>query len=161
ELVRGIGALPDALAEAAPGRLAGRFEASAVDVVDPAVIAAANTALHRNAVLERRPTMRAVQVQHAQTAAAIAEDHQVLAEDSPQQRRGRETARARHRLQDPPQVLATRCPRAHLRQLGIRRRDVTAVISAEWAGLLLRRTPLHDTPSTLFHDTISLAPANK
>src|SRR4029450_2625570 len=60
-LARGIRPLPDALVQPAAGRLAGRLETSPVDVVHPAVIAAAQAALERNAELERGAAMRAMQ----------------------------------------------------------------------------------------------------
>src|SRR2546425_1256054 len=55
ELERRIGALPDALLEPTARRLPGRLQASAVDVVDPAVVAAADAALDPDPQLERRP----------------------------------------------------------------------------------------------------------
>ena len=54
--------------------------------------------------------MRAVQVEHADMPAAIAEDHEVLAEDAHAQRRLAELAREGHRLPEPAQVLAHGVP---------------------------------------------------
>src|SRR5439155_25936379 len=103
ELERGIGAQPDSLLQPTACRLPGRLQASAVDVVDPAVVAAADAALDRNTELERGPAMRAVQVQRAEAAAAIAKDDQVLAQDLHPQRRGRKLPDERHRLPEPAQ----------------------------------------------------------
>ncbi len=131
ELVRGIGALTDALGQPAARRLARRLQAPAVDVVDPAVIAAADAALDRDAELQRRSPMRAVQVQHADAPAAIAKDHEVLAEDAHAQRRAGELAGEGHRLPEPAQVLAARRAGTDLGQLRIGRGDGAAVVAVE------------------------------
>ena len=94
--------------------------------------------------------MRAVQMEHADPPAAIAEDHEVLAEDADAQRRLAELAREGHRLPEAAQIFAARRARAHLRQLGIGRRDGPAVIAVEPAGGRpgdTRSSPLHGTPS--------------
>ena len=91
-----------ALLESAAHGLSRRFQAPAVDVVDPAVVAAANAALERDPELDRRAAMRAVQVQHADAPAAIAKHHQLLAEDPRSQRRRGEIAREGDRLPEPP-----------------------------------------------------------
>src|SRR4029077_984598 len=98
ELVDRIGALPHALAEPAPRRVPRLLEPAAVDVEDPAVIAAAEAALERDGELERRAAMRAVEMEHADARAAVAEDHQILAEDAHAPRRPVEVARERDRL---------------------------------------------------------------
>ena len=105
-----------------------------------------------DAELERRPAMGAVQVQHAHASAAIAKDHQVLAEDLDSQRRGDEVAGERHRLPEPPQIFPARRPRTHPRQLGIRRRDLAAMIAVEPGG----RRP-GDTRSSSLHGTSLLS----
>ena len=150
ELVRRIGALPDALLEPTARRLSRSFQAPSVDVVDPAVIAAADASLERDPELERRPAMRAVQVQHADAPTAVAEDHEILAQHSHPQWRGGEISRERHRVPEPAQILAARCPGADLGQLRVGRRDVAAMIAVEGTGLLLRgarSSSLHGTPS--------------
>src|SRR5206468_11285305 len=148
ELVRRIGSLPDPLAKAAPRRLTRCFQAPAVDVVDPAVIATADAALEGNAELERRPAMGAVQVQHAHAPAAIPEDDQVLAENAYAERSHSEIPRERHRLPESPEVLPAWSPGAHLRELAVRRGDVTTVVAVEPDGLQpgdARSSPLHGT----------------
>src|SRR4029453_1356923 len=101
ELVRRIGALPDALLEAAAGGLAPGVQTPSVDVVDPAVIAAPQAPLERDSELERRAAMCTMQVQHAHSPAAVAEHHEILAEDPHPQRRLREIARECDRLPEP------------------------------------------------------------
>src|SRR5262249_7914085 len=148
ELVRGIGALPDALAEAAARGLAGGLQTAAVDVVDPAVIAAAQAALERNPQLERRAERRAVQMQHADAPPAVAKDHEILAQDPHPQGRRREIAREGDGLPEAAQILAARRAGADLGHLGIGRRDFTATVAVERTGLWLGGTPsgsLHDT----------------
>jgi hypothetical protein len=76
-----IRALADALVKTAARRLAGRLQAPAVHVVDPAVIAAPDAALERDPELERGPAVRAVQVEHPHPPAPIAEDDEILTED--------------------------------------------------------------------------------
>jgi len=111
ELVRGIRALPYALAQATARGLARRLETTSVDVVRPAVVAATQAALEWNGEFERRAAMRAVQVEHADASAAIAEDHEVLAQDAHAARRTIQIARERHRLPEAPEVFAARSGR--------------------------------------------------
>src|SRR5207245_3863422 len=126
--------LPDALLEPTARGISRRFQAAPVDVVDPAVIAAADAALERDPELERRSAMRAVQVQHADAPAAVAEDDQILAQNPRPQGRRREIARERHGLPEPAQVLAARGARSDFGQLGIRRRNLAATVAVEWTG---------------------------
>src|SRR5580765_2429848 len=100
--------------------------------------------------------MRAVQVQHADTPAAIAEHHQVLAEDSGSQRRRRELARECDGLPEAAQILATRRARTDLGQLGIRRGNVAAAVAVERTGFRLR-----GARSGSLHGTSSLAPTSE
>src|SRR5262249_32140875 len=87
QLAHRIGALAEILADAAGRGLGRRFKDRAVDIVEPAVIAAANAALGRNAELQRGAAMGAVLVQEAEPAALIAEEHQLLAQKLHQLRR--------------------------------------------------------------------------
>jgi hypothetical protein len=64
--------------------------------------------------------MRAVQVQYADAPAAIAEDHQILAQEPHSQRRLREIARERDGLPEAAQILTARRARSYFGQLGIR-----------------------------------------
>src|SRR5262249_4182808 len=128
----------------------------AVDVVHPAVIAAAQTALERDPELERRPAMRAVQVQHADAAAAIAKDHEILTQNAHSQRRRHEIARERDRLPEAAQILAARRSGTDLGQLGIRRRNLAAAIAVEGTGLQLR-----DSRAGSLHGNPSLAPTSE
>jgi hypothetical protein len=95
------------------------------------VIAAAQAALERDAELERRAAMRAVQVQDADAAAPVAEDHEIFAEDAHAARRTVEVAREGHRLPEAPQVLAARGAGTDLGQLRIRRRRRSTRVSVE------------------------------
>jgi len=108
ELVRGVRAVAQPLPQRALGGLARRLEKAAVHVEDPAVIAAADAALLENAVLERRAAVRAVQLEQADAARAIAEDDEVLAHDPDPPRHVAEVAREGHGLPEAAQVLAAR-----------------------------------------------------
>ena len=134
ELARGIRALPHALAQAAARGLARRLETAPVDVVHPAVVAAAQAALERNGELERRAAMRAVQVEHADAPAAIAEDHEIFAQDAHAARRAVQIAREGHRLPEAPQVLAAGRAGTDLGELGIGGRRRSARVSVERAA---------------------------
>jgi predicted nucleic acid-binding protein len=156
ELVSRIGALSNALFESAAVRLAGRVEASPVDVVHPAVIAAADPALHRDPELERRPPVRAVQVQDAELSATITEHHQILAQDAHAAGRGGDITRERYWLPETAEILAAESPRADLSQLRIRRGDVATIVAVEWTGLGLR-----GARAGSLHGTYCLAPRSE
>ncbi len=128
ELVGRIGALPHALAEPAARGLARRLQAPPVDVEDPAVVAAAQPALERDAELERGPAVRAVQMQDAGARAPVAEDHQVLAEDAHAARWPVEIARERDRLPESPEIFAARGAGTDRRELGIGRRGAATSV---------------------------------
>jgi hypothetical protein len=147
--MRGIRALPHALAQATARGLARRLETAPVGVVYPAVVTAAQAALERNAELERRAAMRAVQVEHADAPAAIAEDHEILAEDAHAARRSVQVAREGHRLPEAPQVFAPRSAWTDLGELGIGSRRRPAHVSVERApgrGLQGHECPLSMGP---------------
>ena len=82
--------------------------------------------------------MRAVQVQHADAPAAVAEDHQVFTEDPDPQRRRCEIARERDRLPEAAEIFTARRSGTDLGQLGIGRRDLAAPIAVERTGFRLR-----------------------
>ena len=88
-LLHPIGALEDRLLELAVRRLARRLQAGAVHIVSPAVIAAAQPSLLRDAVFERSAAVRAVSVQQPVAPASVAEQHQVLTHDADRQRAAR------------------------------------------------------------------------
>ena len=59
----------------------GGLEHAAVDVEQPAVIAAADTALGDDPVFERRAAMAAVPVKQPHALRSVPEQHKVLAQD--------------------------------------------------------------------------------
>src|SRR4029077_1781698 len=63
-------------------RLAGSFQNLAFDVVKPAVITAAQSAVFDMAELQGRTAMHAAQSQHSNPALIVAEHDHVFAEDS-------------------------------------------------------------------------------
>src|SRR6185503_17661124 len=77
-----IGALAEILLDAAGIGLGRRLEHGAVDIEEPAVIAAANAARRGNAEFERRAAMNAMAVQEAEPAALVPEQHQIFAEET-------------------------------------------------------------------------------
>src|SRR6185369_14557432 len=133
ELVGRVRALTDALLEPAAGRLPGCLQALPVDVVDPAVIAAAEAALDGNAELERRAAVRAVQMQDADAATPVTEHHEILAEDPHAQRCVDEIAGEGHRLPEAAQVLPARRAGPDFGELPIGRHEAAAVVAIEWA----------------------------
>src|SRR5207245_8434866 len=79
-LLQGIPGLPYLVLEQAALGLAGLFEAMALGVELPAVIAAADAVLLDLAVIERGAAMAAARVQEACTGVLVAKQHQILAE---------------------------------------------------------------------------------
>src|SRR4051812_46007881 len=68
--------------EGAAGWLARLLEATAADVVEPAVIDAAEAAILQPAVAQVRSAMRAVQADQARPSLIVPEQNQVLAQDA-------------------------------------------------------------------------------
>src|SRR5262249_40638310 len=108
ELERGVGALTESMPQRALRRLARRLENAAVDVEDPAVIAAADAPRLKDAELERRSAVRAVQLQQTDLPGAIAKDHEILAHDPDTPRDVRQVSHERDRLPEPSQIFAAR-----------------------------------------------------
>ena len=77
-----IGAVEQAVLQCAVRRFAGRFEDRAVDIEQPAVIAAADPLVGNQAEFERSAAMRAMQFEKAHRAAAVAEGDEILAHDA-------------------------------------------------------------------------------
>ena len=107
-LVHRVGAMEEVSGDAAGRRLAGGLQDRAVDVVEPAVVAAADPGLADDAELERGAAMAAMRVQQPEASAAIAEQHQLLAEDAQRQRQVLDLPGHRHREPEAPEVLAGR-----------------------------------------------------
>ena len=98
-------------------RLARRLQQGAVDVEVPAVVAAADPAPVAGAVLQGGPPVRAAPVHEPDPRLAVAEQHQVLAQDPHRDRQVGDLRRQRHRMPEPPQVLAARSARADADEL--------------------------------------------
>ena len=81
EFVGGIGAVAEAVFKGGAGGFARGFEDGAVDVEQPAVVAATDAALRDQPELQGCAAVGAVGFDHADAAAEIAEGHQFLAED--------------------------------------------------------------------------------
>src|SRR5262245_26881391 len=79
--VHRIGAMKEAVLQSAVGGLAWRFEDCAVDVEQPAVIAASDTLLADQAELQRGAPMRTVQFQQSNRTPLVAERHEIFAEN--------------------------------------------------------------------------------
>jgi hypothetical protein len=77
----------DFLAKPLPGRLAGLLEAVAVDVIKPAMIETAESAVFDSAVTQIGPAMRTMQPQQTRAASIVAKKDQILAQDPHRQRR--------------------------------------------------------------------------
>ena len=96
-LTRRIGLVLDLVGDAGCRRLRRHLQDVAVDVDLPAVIEAAQPAFLVAAEHKRGAAVRAVLVEHAEPAVAVAKRHQVLAEQ-------RECAPARRRARRPPRT---------------------------------------------------------
>ena len=147
----GIGAVAQPSRDRAVRRLAGHLENRSVHVEQPAVVAAPDSALRDDAVLERRAPVTAVPVEQAEPPREIAEQHQLLAEHGNRGGVLSELLDHRHRNPEPPEVLAARgarapCgsapdPRARPRRGDIRRRAVHRASSSRsfrWFVLVSR-----------------------
>ncbi|MNS70331.1 hypothetical protein D3C72_1036730 [compost metagenome] len=106
-----VGRLLDAAAQLAGGGLGRSFQAVALGVEQPAVEGAADAAVFQPAEGQVGAAVRAVAVEHAELAALVAEQHEVLAHEL----HGLDRARARqfvgqgHRLPVAAQQLAGGC----------------------------------------------------
>ena len=124
ELARRVGALRDGVPDGALGRLARGFEDHPVDVEQPSVVAAADSALRDDAELERRAAVAAVPVQNRDAPLQIPEHDEVLAEDPHRERHVAELRGERHRLPVAAKQLAARRPGADVGQLLVFGRNV-------------------------------------
>ncbi len=122
--------LAEGVFQSAARRLPRCFEDPAVDVEDPAVVAAANPPLTDQAVLERRAAVRAVQLEQPDATAPVAEQHEILPEDPEAQRNVRQLPREGDRLPEAAEILAARRAGADPRELLVGRRDLARVIRA-------------------------------
>src|SRR5262249_18421982 len=99
--------------------LAGHLQALAFDVVEPAVIAAADAARFDLAVVERGAAMTAARIDQARPALAVAEQDQLLAEDLHRSGRGAGVGPHADRMPVAAQQLAHRRAVADLGEAGV------------------------------------------
>ncbi|MCY1542438.1 hypothetical protein D9M68_781840 [compost metagenome] len=81
-LKRRIGALAHAFLQLAALGLARGFQQGAVHIPLPAVVATTDAVFLNDAELQRRPTVGAMTMQHADTTTTISEGDQILAKDA-------------------------------------------------------------------------------
>src|SRR5439155_13843 len=105
-IVHGIGAVAEPVLQGAAGRLAGGLEDRAVDIEEPAVIAAADALVADQAELERGAAMRAMQFEETDGAGFVAERNEVLAENAQAPRDLAQFAGKDDRLPKAPQIEA-------------------------------------------------------
>ena len=118
-LAQRIGAVEDMAGDAAGLGLARRLQDRAVDVVEPAMIAAADAGLADDAELERGAAVAAMRVQEPEAAAAVAKQHQILAENAHAQRQVLDPLGHRHGEPEAPEILAGRRARPDPRPDGV------------------------------------------
>ena len=109
--------------------LARGFEDRAVGIEQPTVIATTDAMLGDDAVFQRRPTMAAVPVKHADCARFVTESDEILAHDANRQRQVDEFLRQTHRLPESPHVFAAGRARCDVGQLRIFSRQIPPLIS--------------------------------
>src|SRR5262245_53215759 len=103
-----IGAMKQAVLQRTVDRLARRFEAWAVDVEQPAVIATSDTLLPDQAELERGAPMRAMQFQQSNLAPLVAERDEILPENANSPRQLAQFAGEDDRLPKAAEIFSTR-----------------------------------------------------
>ncbi|MEC7489394.1 MAG: hypothetical protein VYA17_07390 [Pseudomonadota bacterium] len=107
--------------------LARHVDAPTLGVVEPAMIAAANAFRLDPAVLQRRTAVGAVRIETADTAHAVAEQYQVLAQDADLARQVGEFVRQTDWLPVAAHQLAHRRAGLDMGELGILDWDLVAV----------------------------------
>lgn len=114
----GVSLVADVILETAAGGFCGGLEAPAVHVVEPAVVHAAEAAVLDPSVAQVCGSMRAVQIEQADSPVRIAEHDQVFAEQPQRDRRPArwEFLTERGWLPVASEQLATGSPRASLGQ---------------------------------------------
>src|SRR5262245_1430833 len=107
-LMHRIGTMAQSILKRAVRRLAWRFQDRAIHVEQPAMIAAAYSLRADQAELQRRATVRAMALEQADGAAAVAKGHQFLTQNLHGQRQVLQLIRVADRLPEATHVLATR-----------------------------------------------------
>ena len=134
-----IGAVAELVPDPAARRFARRVQDRPVHVVVPAVIAAAYATLLDEAVFERGVAVAAAEMQQPDPPAEVAEQDQLLVQDTDRQRQLAELGRQRDRVPESPQVLPARRAPTDMGELGILTGAAAAVIAAEFHGSRVRR----------------------
>ena len=134
-----VGAVTEPVLERAGGRLARCLQDRAVNVEQPAVVAAAYPLGTDETELERGTAVRTVALQQADRAAAVAEHHQLLAEDLQCDRQVLEFVGVADRLPEPPHVLAAGRVRADMGEFRIFPRNLPMMVTA--VARLQERSP--------------------
>src|SRR5215813_3442606 len=86
QLLSLVGRVTNTLSEGTVGRLTRRFQNSPIDVVKPAMVAAAQPAILEMTEFQRSAAMRAAKRQQSQPVLLIAKKHEILAQNSSAQR---------------------------------------------------------------------------
>jgi hypothetical protein len=138
-LTNRIGAMEKAVLQCAVGRLSRGFEDRAVNVEQPAVIAAADPLFSDQAEFQRGAPMRAVQLQQANRPAAVAKGDEVLAQYTQSPREVIQLAGQNDRLPKTPHIFTAWRARPDAGQLLVFRRPLAVVIGA--VGCIEKRHP--------------------
>ncbi|MCZ7601174.1 MAG: hypothetical protein M5U09_30305 [Gammaproteobacteria bacterium] len=96
----------------------------------PAVVAAANAVLFDSPVLERRPAVRAVPMQQADSTGEVAKDHEIFAENPDGNRSRAELLGHGHGVPETPHVFSARCAGTYAGKLGVLLQLAVDVIAA-------------------------------
>src|SRR5689334_11972792 len=123
----------------AVGWFARRLKDGAINIEQPAMIAAAYSLRADQAELQRGAAVTAVAFQQPDPAASITEHHEFLAQNLHCERQILELIRIADRLPEPAHVLAARRIRADMRQLRIFGGNLPVIVSA--VPCLQKRSP--------------------
>src|SRR5690606_18845664 len=125
-----VGALTDSMPDRTVLGFAGRFQDGAVDIEMPSVVAAANAVLFDSPVLERRPAVRAVPMQQADSTGEVAKDHEIFAENPDGNRSRAELLGHGHGVPETPHVFSARRAGTYAGKLGVLLELAVDVIAA-------------------------------
>src|SRR5439155_9971414 len=128
------GSVAEAVLQCAVGRFARSLEDRAVDIEEPAVIAAADALVAYQAELERGAAMRAMQFEETDGAGSVAERDEVLTENAQPPRDLAQFAGEDDRVPKAPQIFAAWRPRPDTGQFLVHRRALAMVIGAVGGG---------------------------
>ena len=143
-LLHRIGALADVLEDRGLRGLRRRLQQRAVDVVEPAVIAAADAALLDVAELQRGATMGAVLLEQAHASRLVPEQHQVLAQDPHRKRQLSQLRGHGDSVPEAPQVLPRRRASRHVGEFRVLSRVLLIVVARVMRSVFA--LPCHGCP---------------